>query len=138
MFQIDIKGLTTSPAQTVTVTITLPTAIPPGDFAYYKCHNEAWSQLPSNQASLDATRKIITLTLTDGATPDDSDGLVNGQISDPGGPAISVVPPQSAGPVGGVVEPVNKLTVYAPYLAIFGIVAAVAIVVVKPWKKRET
>ncbi len=41
-------------------------------------------------------------------------------------------------PVGGFLEPVNKLTVFAPYLALFGLVAAVAIVVVKPWKKRET
>jgi len=38
-------------------------------------------------------------------------------------------------PVGGVVEPVNRLTVFAPYLALFGIVAAVMVVV---WKKRET
>jgi hypothetical protein len=40
-------------------------------------------------------------------------------------------------PVGGFVEPVNKLTLFAPYLALFGIVAAVAIVVAKPWKKPE-
>ena len=45
-----------------------------------------------------------------------------------------IVPPPSAGPVGGVVEPVNKLTVAAPYLALFGVIAAVAVVV---WKKRE-
>jgi len=44
--------------------------------------------------------------------------------------------PPSA-PVGGVVEPVNKLTVFAPYLALFGLVATVAVVVAKPWKKRE-
>ena len=37
-------------------------------------------------------------------------------------------------PVGGFMIPVNKLTVFAPYLALFGIVAAVAVVV---WKKRE-
>lgn len=41
-------------------------------------------------------------------------------------------------PVGGVIEPVNTLTVYAPYLVLFGLVATVAIVVVKSWKKRET
>jgi hypothetical protein len=41
-------------------------------------------------------------------------------------------------PVGGVVEPAYKLTVYAPYLALFGVVAALAIiVVVKPWKRLE-
>jgi hypothetical protein len=31
-------------------------------------------------------------------------------------------------------EPVNKLSVFAPYLALFGLAATVAVVV---WKKRE-
>jgi hypothetical protein len=48
-----------------------------------------------------------------------------------------VDPATKGTPVGGFMEPVNNLTVAAPYLALFGIVAAVAIVVVKPWKKRE-
>ena len=48
------------------------------------------------------------------------------------------LPAASIGPVGGFVEPVNKLGTVAPYLALFGVVAAVAVVVVKPWKKRET
>ena len=43
-------------------------------------------------------------------------------------------PASSGGPVGGFIEPVNNLTVAAPYLALFGIVVAVAVVV---WKKRE-
>ncbi len=38
-------------------------------------------------------------------------------------------------PVGGFMEPVNKLTVLAPYLALFGVVAVV-VVAVFPWKKR--
>jgi len=42
-----------------------------------------------------------------------------------------------AAPVGGVVMPVNKLAVVAPYLALFGVVAAVAVVIVAPWKKPE-
>lgn len=41
-------------------------------------------------------------------------------------------------PVGGVVMPVNKPAVFAPYLALFGVIAAAAIVVAAPWKKRET
>ncbi len=46
-------------------------------------------------------------------------------------------PPAKMGPpVGGFVEPVNKLGIVAPYLALFGAIAAVAIVVVKPSKKR--
>lgn len=40
------------------------------------------------------------------------------------------------GPVGGFMEPVNKLAVFAPYLTLFGMVAAVAVVVAVPWKRR--
>lgn len=47
-------------------------------------------------------------------------------------PATPVV-----GPVGGFMEPVNKLVVLAPYLALFGLVATVAVVAVKPWKKTH-
>jgi hypothetical protein len=32
-------------------------------------------------------------------------------------------------------EPVNKLTVFAPYLALFGVLAVIVIAAV-PWKKR--
>jgi hypothetical protein len=41
-------------------------------------------------------------------------------------------------PVGGFMEPVNKAAVFAPYLALFGLVAAVAVVVAKSWKKPES
>jgi hypothetical protein len=40
-------------------------------------------------------------------------------------------------PVGGFIEPVNKLAVYAPYVALFGIVATIAVVAVAPWKKPD-
>ncbi len=40
-------------------------------------------------------------------------------------------------PVGGVILSVNRLAVMAPYLALFGMVAIVAVVVAAPWKKRE-
>jgi hypothetical protein len=40
-------------------------------------------------------------------------------------------------PVGGVMLPVNRLAVMAPYLALLGLVAAVAVVIVEPWKKPE-
>jgi hypothetical protein len=39
--------------------------------------------------------------------------------------------------VGGFVESVNKLAVFAPYLALFGMVAVVAVVVAAPWKKTH-
>lgn len=44
---------------------------------------------------------------------------------------------QACPPVGGFLEPVNKVAVFAPYLALFGLVATVAVVVVKPWKKTR-
>jgi len=47
-------------------------------------------------------------------------------------------PPGPSHPVGGFIEPVNKLAVFAPYLALFGIVAAIAVIAVTPWKKPET
>jgi TolB protein len=45
--------------------------------------------------------------------------------------------PLVVAPVGGFVEPVNKLAVATPYLALFGLVATVAVVVVKSWKKTH-
>jgi hypothetical protein len=38
-------------------------------------------------------------------------------------------------PVGGFMEPVNKLAVFAPYLALFGVLAVV-VIAAGPWKKR--
>ena len=46
----------------------------------------------------------------------------------------AVISSPAGAPVGGFMEPVNNLTIVAPYLALFGIVATVAVVV---WKKRE-
>jgi hypothetical protein len=44
--------------------------------------------------------------------------------------------PASTGPVGGFVQPINKVAVFAPYLALFGVMAVV-VVAVAPWKKPE-
>ena len=46
--------------------------------------------------------------------------------------------PSSKVAVGGVVMPANKLAVFVLYLALFGIVAAIAVIAVTPWKKPET
>jgi len=43
-----------------------------------------------------------------------------------------------AAPVGGFIEPVNKLAVFAPYLALFGIVSTIAVIAVTTWKKPKT
>jgi hypothetical protein len=85
LFSFTISGLRIG--QTVTVTITLPSPLPSGSFSYWKFHSGIWQQVPAGQVSLDSTRTIITLTLTDGNSPDDADGSPNGVIVDPGGPA---------------------------------------------------
>jgi hypothetical protein len=41
----------------------------------------------------------------------------------------------SPAPVGGFMEPVNKLVVFAPYLALFGVLAVI-VIAARPWKKR--
>lgn len=41
------------------------------------------------------------------------------------------------GPVGGILMSLNKTVIVAPYLALFGVIAAVAVAVAKPWKKPE-
>lgn len=45
---------------------------------------------------------------------------------------------ESIAPVGGFMEPVNKLSIIAPYVALLGLVATVAVVVAKSWKKPES
>jgi hypothetical protein len=89
LFSFTVSGL--SNGQTITVMITLTNPLPAGLFSYWKYNpiTNTWAQLPASKASLDSTRTVITLTLTDGQSPDDSDGLANGVIVDPGGPAIS-------------------------------------------------
>jgi hypothetical protein len=44
-------------------------------------------------------------------------------------------PCPAVGPVGGFMEPVNKLVVFAPYLALFGVLAVI-VIAASPWKKR--
>lgn len=40
-------------------------------------------------------------------------------------------------PVGGTIHSVNKLTTLAPYVALLGVIAAVAVVAMSPWKKPQ-
>jgi hypothetical protein len=61
-------------------------------------------------------------------TLDDTyDYMIRAVIDSLGGPA----------PVGGTVEPVSKLTVFAPYLVLIGLAAIVAVSTSKPWKKPD-
>jgi hypothetical protein len=48
---------------------------------------------------------------------------------------IGLIPAHSLAPVGGFVEPVNKLSIIAPYVTLFALIAVVAAVTVIPWKK---
>lgn len=51
--------------------------------------------------------------------------LIRAEVEQVAGPAA---------PVGGFVEPVNKVAVFAPYLALFGVMAVVAVVF---WKRPD-
>ena len=61
-------------------------------------------------------------------------GLIEGNISTYGTLGVGSQP---ISPVGGYMEPVNKLSIIAPYLALFGLVTALVYVAVKTWKKSE-
>ena len=122
VFSFTVTGI--PPGGGVTITITLSNPFPSGTFTYYKFHGlvgvGVWTPMPASKVSLDPTRTIITLRLTDGATPDDADGSANGVIVDPGGPAIGT-PTQPAThpvPVGGTVLPLNLTQVLGPWIAV--------------------
>ena len=79
--------------QTIRVTITLPSAMPVGT-RYWKCINGVWVDCTACCLGSDDGDNVLVLSLTDGG-PCDADGLVNGIIVDPGGPAVA------AGATGG-------------------------------------
>jgi TolB protein len=56
-------------------------------------------------------------------------------MPDAGGPDWQRLP--AAVPVGGFVEPVNRVAVLLPWLTIVGSVAAISVVIVASWKKAE-
>ena len=78
-------------ATPVTVTLTYPHALPP-NAAYWKYHDSTASWAPYAGAVISGN--TVTLTVQDGGAGDD-DGIVNGEIVDPGAaaaPAGSAVP----------------------------------------------
>ena len=85
-FSFNITNIT--PGSTVTITITLPSAMPTGT-QYWKCHNGAWVDVTVLVGDNDGD-SVLTLTLTDGGLGD-SDGAANGIIIDPGGPGVVIV-----------------------------------------------
>jgi hypothetical protein len=92
LFDWTITGLPPPPPQTVTVTITYPANIPVGA-PYWKVINSAWTYATQLLGgSNNDGDNILKLTLTDGAMGQDTDSLVNSEISDPGGVALAIVP----------------------------------------------
>ncbi|MGA2158235.1 MAG: PQQ-binding-like beta-propeller repeat protein [Dehalococcoidia bacterium] len=83
MFSYSITNLT--PGQTVTVTIHIPVAIPMGS-KVFKCQNGNLTDFTQYVQQTDPNTFI--LTLKDGG-PGDSDGVANGTIVDPCGPAFT-------------------------------------------------
>lgn len=84
-FSFTIDDIT--PGSTITITITLPSSIPQGA-QYWKCIDGQWVNVTSLLGDNDGDN-VLTLTITDGG-PGDADGVVNGSISDPGGPATMI------------------------------------------------
>jgi hypothetical protein len=136
-FQFTITDL--APGASVTVTITLPSAVPVGT-QYWKYGPEPgnlvdhWYQIPIGDDNGD---NVITITLTDNGRGDDILTGTDSQIVDQGGPGSPGPTSPAGAPVGGFMEPVNKLAIVTPYVALFGLVATVAVVIAKPWKKPE-
>jgi hypothetical protein len=109
MFEFKICCMTGS---TATLSVTLPGPVPVGT-RWYKYHAGSWDSLPIGSDDGDS---FITVTLTDGASPDDED-LIPGQITDQGGPG-------NPGAVGWETYPINKVRVLLPWIALFAAIVA--------------
>jgi len=82
-----------------TVALTFPNAVPTSSEYYKISPTGGWQQVPLGSNDGDNT---ITLTLTDGDSLTDADGIANGTIVDPGALAVSDTPsPSPAGSGGG-------------------------------------
>jgi len=121
MFSFQICCLT--PGQTVDLTVTLPSAVPVGT-VWWKYDNGRWYSLPNLS---DNGNHIMVIRLTDGGVGD-SDGLVNGFITDPGGPGN----PMTVGIDG---SPVSKASILAPWIVLLAaMMAGVSLLV---WRRRR-
>jgi hypothetical protein len=129
-FAFIVTGI--QPGSTVTLTLTLSQPAEGVQLWKYNIRLAAWQQIPV----LSTSGNMVSFQVTDGGTFDED--TIAGQITDPIGAGFPGAgsPIPSGAPVGGFMEPVNKLVVFAPYLALFGVMAVV-VVAVAPWKKRE-
>lgn len=97
-------NITNIPAgSTVIITIALPSDMPENT-EYWKCINGSWVNVTSLLGDNDGDN-VLTLTITDGGLGD-ADGVVNGTIVDPGGPATPVSVPVMPAQTSRNVSPV--------------------------------
>ena len=109
----------------MTITVELPGPVPVGT-KWWKYYNSNWYPLPIGDDDGD---NIITVTLTDGAIPDDADGSsTNGEILDDGGPG--------GGPVGWETYPISKVRVLLPWIALLAAIMAGASLLVLRRRRR--
>ena len=92
-FSFNITNIT--PGSTVTITITLPSAMAVGT-QYSKCQSGQRVNVTSLLGDDDGDN-VLTLALTDGGLGD-ADGSADGTIVDPGGPAVAVAAAAAAAP----------------------------------------
>ena len=112
-FSFNILGL--NPGETVTVTIFLPSPVPP-DTQYWKCQNGAWVNCTSLLGDNDGDN-MLTLTLTDGGLGD-ADGIANGTIVDPGGPAVVAGGGEASGVSPTTPRPLNPSQLSIQYVSV--------------------
>ncbi|MGO2129581.1 MAG: InlB B-repeat-containing protein [Pseudoalteromonas prydzensis] len=96
--------IATEAGQTIELQIAYENSLPT-QFTYQKLIDQQWQALDQENVAVSEDRLTLTLTLTDGGAGD-SDGVINGVIKDPGGPAVvkmhTVTINQSA---GGAITP---------------------------------
>ena len=87
---LDLAIAQVSPGESVSVTLTYPQPLPCGT-QYWKYGKKAASEAPHWYARNDVViaGDTVTFKMSDGG-PGDDDGIPNGSITDPGGPAVSL------------------------------------------------
>ena len=85
-----------------------------------------WDSLPNSLGSPARSYDSPSLDTPVWALFDNENLMFRAQVGAVAGPV--------AHPVGGFVEPVNKLAVFAPYLALFGVIGVVAVIY---WKRPD-
>ncbi|MFC2049605.1 choice-of-anchor U domain-containing protein [Chloroflexota bacterium] len=114
LFSFNIVGITAGSC--VTVTITYPSPIPVGA-QYWKFQNGIWIDCTSLLGDDDGDT-VLTLMLCDGGLGD-ADGVANGTIVEPGGPAVVAVgAPAGPGASPTLQRPLNPAQMSLQYLSI--------------------